>query len=85
MSDALPVTFPTFIVSLASSAMVHLGETPDPMSGQTEIDLPLARNSIDLLDLLKEKTKGNLDADEARLLDSLLYDLKVRFVEAAKR
>ncbi len=84
MSEALPVSFSSFIVSLASSAMVHLGETPDPESGTTVIHLPLARNSIDLIAMLKERTKGNLSDDETKLVETLLYDLRMRFVNAQK-
>lgn len=85
MTEALPVDFSTFIVSLASSAMVHLGETPDPGTGQMDRNLMLARNSIDLIAMLQDKTKGNLDSDESRLVESILYDLRMRFVEAQKR
>lgn len=84
MSDALPVSFSTFIVSLASSAMVHLGETPDPDSGASGTNLMLARNTIDLIAMLKAKTTGNLTDDETQLVDTLLYDLRMRFVEAQK-
>ena len=85
MSEGFPVSFSTFIVSLASSAMVHLGETPNPEDGSTSHDLALARNSIDLIAMLKEKTEGNLTDDEKKLVDTLLYDLRMRFVEAKKK
>ncbi|MBT3218209.1 MAG: DUF1844 domain-containing protein [Proteobacteria bacterium] len=65
--------------------MVQLGEAPDPATGKKQVNLPLARNTIDLLGLLKEKTKGNLDAEEARLLDTLLYELRTQFVKLAGR
>lgn len=80
----LPVSFSAFIVSLASSAMVHLGETPDPTTGKEAVHLPLARNTIDLIGLLKEKTEGNLDDEEQQLVDSVLYELRTKFVERAK-
>jgi hypothetical protein len=80
----LPVSFSTFVVSLASSAMVHLGEAPDPGSGGKSLDLPLARNTIDLLGLLREKTKGNLDDEEKQLLDALLYELRTKFMTPVK-
>ncbi len=82
---ALPVSFSAFIVSLASSAMVHLGLTDDPAGGGPNVDLMLARHTIDVLGLLDEKTKGNLDEDEARLLETLLSDLRLQFVEVSKR
>ena len=80
------IDFSTFIVSLGSSALIHLGEAPDPVSGQTSAsNLPLAQQSIDLLALLQEKTKGNLTREEAGFLDQLLYDLRIRYVEAVGR
>lgn len=86
MSDAsLPsVTFSSFVISLASSAMVHLGETPDPSTGTKAIDLAMARHSIDLLGLLDDKTEGNLTEEEGKLLTSLLAELRTKFVDVAK-
>src|SRR3989442_12967409 len=76
--------FNALVLSLGSSALIHLGEAPDPVSGNTqEPDLPLAQQSIDLLVLLQEKTRGNLSDEEARFLDTLLYDLRVRYFAAA--
>lgn len=80
--ENLPVNFASFLVSLGSSALVHLGEVPDPQSGSAEKDLILARHTIDVLALLKEKTKNNLDEDEARLLDALLFDLRTKYLAA---
>ena len=78
--------FNAFVLSLGSSALVHLGEMPDPVTGQTaKPDLALAQQSIDLLALLEEKTRGNLTADERGFLDKLLYELRVKFVEAARK
>ncbi|MFL5363369.1 MAG: DUF1844 domain-containing protein [Myxococcales bacterium] len=75
--------FNAFVLSLGSSALIHLGEAPDPESGKTqEPDLALAQGSIDLLALLEEKTKGNLTPDESRFLQTMLYDLRMRFVSA---
>jgi hypothetical protein len=62
-----------------------MGVTPNPETGQTERNLPLARQNVDLLGLLREKTRGNLTPDEQQLFDSLLSDLRLRFVEASKR
>ena len=81
----IPVSFSSFIVSLAQAAMVQLGEIPNPMSGETGVDLTLARHNIDLLGLLETKTKGNLDDEETKLLESVLYDLRMRFVEKQKQ
>jgi hypothetical protein len=76
--------FNAFVLSLGSSALIHLGEAPDPVSGKTQDpDLLLAHQSIDLLALLQEKTRGNLTDDESRFLDTLLYDLRVRYIAVA--
>lgn len=83
--EALPrVDFSTFILSLSHSALMHLGEAPDPESGQIEKNLALARQTIDLIAVLDEKTKGNLTGDEERLIGQILFDLRMRFVELSK-
>ena len=78
------VTFMAFIMSLNTSALYHLGEIADPETGKKIVDLSLARHAIDTLVLLQEKTKGNLDSDEAEMLKNILYDVKIRFVQIAK-
>jgi hypothetical protein len=81
-SGPLPeVSFSTFMLSLSSSALVHLGEIPDPMAQGMETDLLMAKQIIDTLGMLQEKTKGNLDAEEERLVKTLLYDLRLRYVQ----
>ena len=75
------VTLATFIFSLSSSALVHLGEIPEPETNRTEVDLPIAKQIIDTLGMLQDKTKGNLDQDEERLLKSVLYDLRMRYIQ----
>ncbi len=83
--DALPrVDFATFVISLSHSAMVHLGEAPDPETGHVDKSLPLARQTIDLIAMLEDKTKGNLTGDEERLIGQVLYDLRMRYVELSK-
>jgi hypothetical protein len=79
-----PVDFHTFVLSLGSSALLNLGELERPGAGGPRTDLTMAKHTIDILAMLQEKTKGNLSADEQRLLDSLLYDLRLRYVEATK-
>jgi hypothetical protein len=74
------ITFASFLISLSSSAFIHLGDIPDPVTGETKKDLPLAKQTIDLLGLLREKTRNNLQEDEEKLFDHLLYDLRMRFV-----
>ena len=76
-----PMDFTTFCLSLASSAMMHLGQAPMPETGKTERSLPLAKQTIDILALLEEKTRGNLTGEEAKLVSTLLYDLRLRFVQ----
>jgi hypothetical protein len=81
----LPRTdFTTFVLSLSHSALMHLGEAPHPETGRVERNLALARQTIDLIAMLDEKTKGNLTGAEERLLAQLLYDLRMRYVEASK-
>ena len=74
------VTFSTFILSLASSALVHLGEVPSPDTGATEANLPLAKHSIDVLEMLRAKTENGLEEQEQKLLESILYELRMKFV-----
>jgi hypothetical protein len=80
-----PITFSTFLIGLASSALIHLGEAPNPETGKAERDLVLARQSLDLLGMLHDKTRGNLTPEEQQLFDNLLADLRIRFVEVNKR
>lgn len=83
-ASTLPhIDFSTFIVSLSHSALSHLGDAPQP-DGSVEKDLALARQTIDILGLLQEKTHGNLTGDEERLLTQVLYDLRMRFVEVSR-
>ena len=70
---------------LATSAMINLGETADPDAGERAVDLDQAREAIDLLLLLRDKTQGNRTEEESRLLEQVLYDLQMRFVQAARR
>ncbi len=83
--DPLPsIDFTTFVLSLSHSALMHLGEAPHPDTNAVETNLPLAKQNIDLLGLLDEKTKGNLTGDEERLLAQVLFDLRMRYVEHTK-
>lgn len=76
------VTFAAFIYSLSTSALVHLGEIPEPISEKMDKNLPLAKQTIDVLGILQEKTKGNLIQEEESLLTNFLYDLRMRYVKA---
>lgn len=81
--DLPTLDFSTFVLSIIGTAYVHLGDAPNP-EGQPERNLPLARQDIDLLGLLQEKTRGNLSGEEERLLDQALYDLRMRFIEVSR-
>lgn len=74
------VTFSTFILSLASSALVQLGEVPNPETGEITQDLVMAKHSIDILTMLESKTRQCLDQDESRLLEGILYELRMKYV-----
>ncbi|MDR2574404.1 MAG: DUF1844 domain-containing protein [Desulfovibrio sp.] len=74
------VSFSTFILSLASSALAQLGEVPLPESGRLEKNLTLAKHGIDVLEMLRRKTESNLDEQERRLLEGVLYELRLKYV-----
>jgi hypothetical protein len=75
------INFPTFIASLNASALVHLGVIEDPVTGKAEKNLPMAKQTIDILSMLQQKTAGNLTPDEDSMLKSILYDLRILFVK----
>ena len=82
-SGASDLTFSGFILSLATTAAFHFGDLEDPETGHKgEPDLPSAARIIEVLTMLQEKTKGNLIPEEERMLDDLLYELRMRFVSA---
>lgn len=83
--DDTRMDFPTLVLSLTTTAMFQLGMAPNPTTQKVEKDLPAARQTIDILAVLKEKTQGNLKAEESRLLDQCLNDLKMTFVQASQR
>lgn len=76
------ISFAGFVISLATTAAVHFGDIPDPQSGERhEADLAAAHQMIELISLLQEKTKGNLTPEESKLVDDLLYELRMRYVQ----
>ena len=79
-----PIDFPTFVLSMHHSARVHLGDAPSPTGENAVVDLDLARQTIDLIAVLQEKTRGNLTGEEERIVEQALYDLRMRYVEVAK-
>ncbi|HPD55901.1 MAG TPA: DUF1844 domain-containing protein [Smithellaceae bacterium] len=80
-ADYPPVNFANFVLSLSTSALYHFGDFPDPEGGKSEKNLPAVKQTIDILDMLREKTKGNLDENENQLIEGVLYELKMRFVK----
>jgi len=81
-----PIDFATFVLSLGTSALYHLGLVEDPQTGEKNPrpNVPLARQTIDTIEMLRDKTRGNLSDEESRLLDSLLYELRMQFVESSQ-
>ena len=78
------VSLSSLIFSLSSSALLHLGEIADPQTGEKKEDFALAKHSIDTIAMLKEKTKGNRTEQEEKFVDSILTDLRWRYVKASK-
>jgi hypothetical protein len=78
------IDFSSFVFSLSTSALFHLGEIPDPLTHKSEKDLPLAKQTIDILAILREKTRGNLTPDEEKLMENILTDLRWRYIREAK-
>ena len=78
----MPMTFEGLIFSLSTTALLQLGMAPHPETGKQEKDLPGAKQTIDILEILQQKTRGNLTADEGQLLEECLYDLKMTYVRA---
>jgi hypothetical protein len=79
------VTFLGFVLSLAHTAAVHFGDVPDPITGETsQPNLAAAQQMIEILALLEEKTRGNLSAEERQLLEQIVYELRMRYVEVSK-
>jgi len=77
------IDFTNFILSLSTSALIQLGEIQDPFTKKSTKNLPLAEQTIDLIGMLKEKTKGNLSPEEEKVIEYILYDLRMRYVKAA--
>jgi hypothetical protein len=83
--EPLEITLSTFVMSLSTQALMCLGEIPNPLTDKTEMDLDAVREFIDIISMLQEKTRGNVDPAEARLFEKVLYDLRIRFVEKARK
>lgn len=78
------IDFVTFVLSLSHSAYLHLGDAPDPLHGSVQMNLTMARQTIDLLGLLEQKTQGNLTGEEERVLEQVLYELRLRYIEVER-
>lgn len=83
--QAAEVTFTDLVLMFGTTALLHLGGAPDRVSGEQKLDLTQAKQAIDLLDLLKGKTVGNLTAEESSMLDTILYDLRMRYLDAVQQ
>lgn len=77
------IDFATFVFSLATSALIHLGLAPDPATNQIHTNVELAKQNIDILGMLEEKTKGNLSEEEANLIEGLLAEIRLRYVQVS--
>lgn len=78
------IDFSTFVISMSTSALVHMGLVEDPITNKKEKQVERARHDIDLIEMLAEKTKGNLTPPEKQLVEQVLYELRVRFVESTR-
>jgi len=79
-----PIDFGSFILSLSTTAFIHLGEVVDPTAKEKKVNLEGAKQMIDIIQMLKEKTEGNLTKEESTLLNNLLYELKMKYMAKAK-
>ena len=82
---AAEISFSTFVVGLSTQALFHLGEIPDPATGQHARDLAGAQQLIDILGMMQEKTRGNLEPGEQSLIQAILFDLRMKYVEIARQ
>lgn len=80
-SGSLKLDFSNFVLSLNASALIHLGDIPDPESRERLVNLPAAKHTIEILEIIKNKTVGNLDGEEQKLLDDVLYNLRMKYVK----
>ncbi len=84
-ADKFDLPFYQLVLSLQAATMQQLGKTISPLSGKAELDLTMAKGTIDLLEMLQRKTKGNLDADEQKLIEHVLYELRLNYVDEMKK
>ncbi|HJM83116.1 MAG TPA: DUF1844 domain-containing protein [Nitrospinota bacterium] len=84
-AEAPPIDFSTFVLSMASSAVHHMGGFQDPVSGKTSINLELAKQTIEILEMFEKKSEGNLTTEESKLITHSLYDLRMKYVELSSK
>ncbi len=80
--EGFKMDFSAFVLSLNASAIIHLGDIPDPNTKERAVNLPAAKHTVDILELIQEKTEGNLTEEEKKLLDDVIYSLRMRYVQA---
>jgi uncharacterized protein DUF1844 len=80
-----PIDFMSFIMSLSTSALIYMGEVPDPVDNEKKKIIPMAKQMIDLISMLNDKTKGNLTDDEEKYMENILFELKMVFVKATAK
>jgi len=81
-TESFKLDFSGFILSLNTSALIHLGEIPDPESKQRMVNIPAAKHTIDILEIIIEKSKGNLSEEEQKLIDDVIYNLKMKVLKS---
>ena len=81
-SEMFKMDFATFVLSLNTSALIHLGDIPDPQSKERTVNLAAAKHTVEILEILKDKTSGNLQEDEGKLLDDVLFNLRMKYIRA---
>jgi hypothetical protein len=79
------IDFSTFVLSLSTNALVHMGEVEDSSAADIPVDMVMAKQTIDIIGMLKDKTKNNLTPEEENLINHVLYDLRLRFVQHGKK
>ncbi len=84
-SGELQMDFSAFILSLNASSMIHMGEIPDPHSMERSVNLPAAKHTIEILEIIEDKTQGNLDDTEKKLLEDILYNLRMKFMQNSQK
>ena len=83
-SGELKMDFSTFILSLNASSLIHMGEIPDPEAMERSVNLPAAKHTIEILEIILDKTVGNLDETEKKLLEDILYNLRMKYMQQSK-